>query len=505
MRDRLPPAGVVLGLCLCLWLSSHHGAIRSPDAEVQYRACEALALTGSGAVGRELSWRGFGLATGVDGGRYAVFGPLQPALCAPWYRVVQQLSDEGARPLWPGSDVRRSLYAEGRVLAQIRKRPSQHLEWHRLRAWVSLYNVLVSLLALWAFSWALAPLVSERLRWLGALLLGACTLVWPYSGTFFGEPTAMLCFHVALGAAFRCDRRGERWALISGFAVAMATCAHVSAILWAPFVFALVLTRADGLSRPTPLILRFGAGAALPAVALLGLNWSRFGVPIETRRTVDAAAKRSARGLAAPWRGPWGLVASASKGLLVYCPLVLLSLWAALKARRRALALILAAGVVARWMFLACRSDWHAGFGLGPRLMLLALPPLVVFIVWWLREARQTGGRGSRRRVVTVVAGAAAAQQAWLSLGEPYAWYQLAYRAFVSRGVNPFLEDRLYFDWAVAPALHLHHGPPGPWWLDSVSAGAVWLYPALVGLLVAACCWWLSQSQTPLDLRSSGV
>jgi hypothetical protein len=86
----------------------------------------------------------------------------------------------------------------------------------------------------------------------------------------------------------------------------------------------------------------------------------------------------------------------------------------------------------------------------------------------------------------------ASPQQAWLQLGEPFAWFQLVRRAYVHRGVAAFAQDRIHLDWDVAPALHLHAGPPGARWVgvDQVASSAwVWPVALFTALGVAGLVW----------------
>lgn len=485
----------VVALC---WLALHHGAIRSPDAETQFRACEALVETGSAAVPEELPWRGFGLATGRDGGRYSVFGPLQPLVCAPWLSVARGLSGEGA---WSpfGDPPRPSLYADGHIRDHIQRRPLANPAAHRTRAWATLFNVGIGLLCLAAFAWALTPVLPAPVAWTLALVLGLATPLWHYSGTFFGEPLAMTLTHLSLGAVLRAGdgRSPRRWAAFAGVALGAAVAAHVTAVLFAPALMAWLWSPPAATPGPDrrAQLGAFAAGLAGPLLALGALYSVRFGDPFETGRHVDprAAAQFGYGRWTDHPRGLAGLLVGARKGLFVFAPVTLLGVIVATRLLRvhRRWVLVIALTAVGRWLFIAARSDWHGGIGLGPRLLVMLVPWLLIPIGLWL-----AAGGPRRWATLAVAAGAAAAQQAYFQLGEPFAFWQLTWWSYIATKRSAFADDRIYLDWDVSPALHLHAGPPGPWWATVDSAaelsgrGAVCLAAALV---VAGGVLWFSR------------
>ncbi|MSP93540.1 MAG: hypothetical protein EXR79_17400 [Myxococcales bacterium] len=504
-RQRLPRpswrAVAVLATCLVAWLSLHHGALRSPDCEVQGRACAALATTGSTAVAHELPWRGFGLATGTDGGRYSVFGPLQPLLCAPWWSVASAVSGAGAVGPYPDPP-RNSLYAGGAISLHIGRAPVANPNDHRMRAWLSLFNVGVCLALVAAFAWLAQALVRPETAWTGAALLGLGTLVWPFAGTFFSEPLATLFDMLAFGAALRVGR--HRWAsAVSGSALGLAVSAHVTAVLFLPAVATLVWLRsAPDLRRRAAA--GWILGLAVPLLALGAFNAARFGSPWETGRGVDprAAFEFGYGHFVDPWRGLFGLTLGAGKGLLWYAPLCVVGLACIgrLARRERAVAWILGLSVASWALVIAARSDWHGGFGPGPRLLFQLVPLCLLPLLAWVDTQPE------RRAVVAALAGLAAMQQAFFVLGEPFAFLQLTWHAYEQRGLAAFAGDRIYFDWIIAPVLHLHAGPPGPWWSRAASAGDESLalpILALSGLATAALVWWVSARPTTAEPEPS--
>ncbi len=94
-------------------------------------------------------------------------------------------------------------------------------------------------------------------------------------------------------------------------------------------------------------------------------------------------------------QGAAGLLFSASRGLFVFTPFVLVGVWWAWRfwrwVPRRDLLLLACAWVVAHWTFNAFNRIWWGGFCYGPRLMTGALPGLLLLTGLAL-EARVCAG-----------------------------------------------------------------------------------------------------------------
>ena len=86
-----------------------------------------------------------------------------------------------------------------------------------------------------------------------------------------------------------------------------------------------------------------------------------------------------------------GLLASPARGALLFAPLLLVALWAAIRSGDRP-ARILAAGVVAHFVLIAVWRDWWGGLTFGPRLLAEAL----WVAPWMLARAWPIEGRGAR-------------------------------------------------------------------------------------------------------------
>jgi hypothetical protein len=158
------------------------------------------------------------------------------------------------------------------------------------------------------------------------------------------------------------------------------------------------------------------AWASALALGLCGLlllmfdqGW-RFGDPFESGRYADYGR----------WIWPFEslltLLIAPGRSLLIYSPPVLLGMfaWAELRRRDPDVAYFVLALVGTRLLLVACRSDWHGGWGIGPRYLVPIVPfmllPLIVPLERWRELAR------ARRWTHASVIAGSIALQAWLAI-----------------------------------------------------------------------------------------
>lgn len=491
-------AGAVFTASLVLNLVAWYGGLRSPDAEVVFEQCRALHDRGSFAVEGESSWVGFGLAPGRDGRSYPVFGPAQAIACVPWLALARLV--DGTR--WYESVRPRPSHHVGDGLEQFLfdlspTEPRRHAE----RTIASLLNVVVGALGA-ALFFALASRFASPLGALGATALYAAgSLAWPYAGTFFSEPLATA---FVLASALSLARRGRGAELAGGLALGLAVAAHISAILFVPFWAAWAILGAPAGPARRRAALGFLLGAGVVLAALAAYNVARFGDPLETGRAVnDELARRYGYGeFVSPFRGLYGLTLSPGKGLLFFAPAVALGIgaWPSFRRRWPLEGLVWAATAVTRILFLASRSDWHGGFSLGPRLLVMLVPFLLLPVAPWL-DALLARGRARALRLFAAFSVACIAQQAMFVVGEPFSFYHLTRFAAAARGEDPFVGDRIYLSFETSPIIDVLSWKRGSWLLSGVPLGntAVWLL--LAAILSAA---WYGAARLAVRRLSAG-
>jgi hypothetical protein len=481
--------------CLVLFTLTTYGGIRSPDNEVVFRAAQSFAdrlhLDVEGSLD---DWDGFGVARGRDGAQYPIFGPVQSIALAPFVLVGRAIvAGWSGDPALPPS-----LYVGGGLFTALYGTPLRDRPAHALRLVCASFNVVVGALCVVVFFLVLGRLTGSRLGALiGATFFAAGSLLWPYTGTYFSEPLAMLfvllSFHWLAGLLTAGNEAAPPSPLSAGragLALGLGVATHLSAALFIPFFAAIPWLTRHRRDRAGALRLGLGYLAGVSVVlALLGVyNWSRFGNPFETGRTaVPGAADLFGYGVfTAPWPGIYGLLLGPGKGLFLFSPAVILGLisWPALHRRFPVLSWTLGGAFVARWLFIATRSDWHGGFSLGPRYMLMIVPFLLLPIGVAIDERIQRGDRGFIPWLAAALI-LCVAQQAAFCTGEIFTFLHTAKHQAERAGIDVFAGDRLYLDWQWSPLFRLLNGRRGPFLLTGVGLGNLQLWSILSATLAA--------------------
>ncbi len=474
-----------------------YGAIRFPDCAVVYLTAESLATTGSFAVPHDLpTWPGFGFSPGRDGKRYSVFGPGLAVAAAPFVRLgmlVNQTKWYARVPEW----VRVSMYVDARFThySAPGRRP-QDLAPHALRWIVCSLNVLVGALGVAVFFLLLRSLTHSDTAALWVSLLFAFGSLWmPYTGTFFSEPLATLLALVSLyflvgnEVALRAGSPTRRCyfnTLAAGLFLGMAVTAHLTAMLFVPFYLAYAIypffqkTRFAGGTLWGTCTWLAGLGLLL---AMLGYyNYIRFGSPFETGRWVDPALARNCGygTFVAPWQGLYQLLFGSGKGLFLFCPAIAISvLWCKRSWQQyRFLTFMIFAAALFRVGFIASRSDWHGGFCLGPRYLLLITPllllPLGPCVAGWLAA-------GNRRALGCFAAGAivCAMQAAYFCVGDIDNFYFMLKLDSLRAQRHIFSDNLIYTSWQISPLLHLLEAQRSPALLQFIPVDNYTLFACL--------------------------
>ncbi|MFP4445426.1 MAG: hypothetical protein ACLFPD_04175 [Desulfosudaceae bacterium] len=509
-RSATRKSALLLGLLsLLLYSLMAYGGIRSPDEEAVFRVGRALAENGSFALERlEETLGGFSVARGTDGKLYSHYAPGQAIVLAPVIRAALRINQTRwyDRTEW---EIPVSFCVDATSLRSfLLNLPVDNRGEHALRFLTALSMPVISSLLVVAFFFLMRQVTASAVAAvITAGLLAFATPVWSYADTLFKEPLAMLWLVLGLllltGNDPLFSGKNKRYPPLfpAGIMLGLALATHVSAVLFVPFFIVYA-----GWPQPAwrPVTLRqkslvfcrqaavFVAGFLVPALAFAGYNYARFGSIWEVGRTASQATMNYPQ-LALPVEGLLGFLVSPGKGLIWYCPLVVLAAWTwpRLHARHRVFSAILVAAIVFRLVFLSCRTDWHGGFCLGPRHLLLILPILFIPLGLWIKEIldRHPGLFGKQPAVLAGLFFAAAAQQIYFCLGEPISFYYLVRNYFFSKGVSILTGNDLYFQWNASPLLYLLEGRRGPFLLQEIPLTNYQLLPLLIGgfaLLVTA-------------------
>jgi len=161
----------------------------------------------------------------------------------------------------------------------------------------------------------------------------------------------------------------------AGVLLGLALWAKWTNAVFVPVALAALAARRDGRA-----LLRFGVAAAVPVLALLGLNWHMFGSPFVTPYDRVMVVERS-RWVIEPshrtfftvpfWRGLWTQLTDARMGLVFAAPPFLLALpgFVALYRRARGDALVVGVACAAQLAMFAKYDQWNVS-SYGPRFLL---------------------------------------------------------------------------------------------------------------------------------------
>jgi hypothetical protein len=315
----------------------------------------------------------------VGGHRYSYFPVGAPLVAAPFVAVLDRLSG----PLLGIDD----LYA------YIQQPRTTDLTW-RLEHWIA--SLLVALAA--AVMYALARLRLDAGRaLLVALVFAFATPAWSTASRgLWSHGPAMLALALALYLLLRARER-PHLAGVAGLPLALAFVIRsnnsISAALLAVYVF--IEHR-----RYFPAFCAWALPVALP---FLAYSLSVYGAPLPPYYLPGRVGSHP--GLV---EALLGNLASPSRGLFVYSPVLLLAFYGVLlKVRQgefRKLDLWLLAAVFLHWLAISSFPHWWGGASYGPRLFADVTPYLVYFLI----PVAGAFGRPAGLRAAAGLAGAAA-------------------------------------------------------------------------------------------------
>ncbi len=203
---------------------------------------------------------------------------------------------------------------------------------------------------------------TSRVAALGAIF---SSFAWPYTKTFYPQPSTALLLLGAVYAAYRWRQTTEnRWLWISASAVGLMLLFRLSAAIAIPALFIYIVAVSPPEKR-WQAVLPFGVAGFLSLSATGLYNWQRFGSPLTTGYAEVAWTTPILNGL-------YGLLFSPGKGVFLYAPLLLLSLaaLAIFYKRFRAETWLLIGLWLGFFLFYAPYNFWTGGFNWGPRFLL---------------------------------------------------------------------------------------------------------------------------------------
>lgn len=388
-----PPRRVAAALAvifLALYALTYSATLTSRDGGVMYDT--AMAIVERHRLALPPHHHGM---PGVNGGFYSKYGIALSVAEIPLYLLGRAISGLAPAPL------------SGQVALAV----------------AMLVNPLIAALCVAAFFLLAYELCwSQRRSLLVAVLFGLAGMLWPYAKTDFSEPLSTLCLIGAVLYLVRARNRGGTpdylWAgLFAGLSLlAKLTAGFVLPALglYAIYVAATADRTAPGptgthpegrsgaIHGPVPAMTHQGQVVPRPqaggprrlAWRLLcwglgvagGIGLSALYNLVRFGRLTDSGYRAEDLPFHAPFlTGLSGLLVSPGKGLLWYCPLVLVALvlWPRFLARHRAEALLALGMLLPTVGVYATYPVWWGGVCWGPRYLLPVLPFVLFPLVLW--------------------------------------------------------------------------------------------------------------------------
>lgn len=376
----------------------------------------------------------------------------------------------------------------------------------------SLWLPLITAAGFWKWlEWRFAAPLHTRLT--GSALLIFATMLLPYSRMLsdVSATGAWLTWGAALGA--RAASGGHAWAAAgAGAALACAVLTRIpSAIAAAPLFLVMIANALP--ARRARLALAASIGAVPALAALLWFNDLRTGSPfVPALMRPEFGIVRMGTGNV--FTGIAGLLASPGKSILVFSPVLLLSvvgwrrLYRAAPVDAVGVAVVCLGFVLVHGTLLA----WHGDWGWGPRYAVFIVP--IAWLPGALYVATREASITRRRLTQALIIAALTLQSASMTVNWHYQ-YQLMWAEGRLDDATPWRADNQMTDalkasgGALARAAGL--GPPAPpalsgvtpilyeastginvWWITALRAGmpAMLVWPVVALLAAAAAAAW---------------
>lgn len=370
-----------------------------------------------------------------------------------------------------------------------------------------LFNAIVTALtAVLLLAYLQALGFSRRTGLTVALTFGLATLAWPYAKSLFSDPLAgllllaaayvLLKLRLALTVAeAENDSASASWVgastrlivllgypFLAGLFLGWNVATRYAEAVVLP-VYGLLLLYYLGNGRGNVLtmfrlrppawnlwlpIAAFATPVLLIGLGLVGYNVSRYGDPFNTGYLPNETFS------AVLWQGIAGQLISPGRGLLLFCPVFILSFWGmpAFFRRYQAEATVAVAVILVHLLLYGKWFMWHGGFAWGPRFMIPTLPFWAIFLAPVAGRAfDQSGtlkfafvslaGLGLIPQLLSVVIDSSPYQAWLLDTGLPL----FAPRTFFDPQFSPFLQAWGFITGDVLDLAWAWHGQVNGWLL----------------------------------------
>jgi len=370
---------------LCLYLATASGRISHGDDEMRFQMTQNLVESRTISIGHSL----------VDMPAMPVPGllPQEGYAFETVFARPSERDDKFYSRYGPGQSLATlPLYLLGRLVTEGTLAPEQA---YLTRLAVSMWNSLVGaacVLALTGFLLSLGFRRSTALLSAGAY--GLTSMAWPYTKTFFSEPTVALCLIVGVWMLYlwhQNHRLRDLWS--AGIATGVAILFRpTTALLHVPLLTVYLLWpqgqrswRAGNLARA---LVAWGVPLALGALLVAAYNAYCWGSPLEF-------GYPDARWDVPFLLGLWGQLFSPGKSVFLYTPWLIAALVGLCLEWRHNRGLVSLVGFlwIAYLGFHASYQYWSGGWNWGPRFLLPVVPLATLGLARLWETRRVRGGR----------------------------------------------------------------------------------------------------------------
>ena len=336
-----------------------------------------------------------------------------------------------------------------------------------------------------------------------ALMAGLCTQIWAESKSPFDHHIETLCVLVCVWqlVSFRHDERHWRL-MLAGAALGFAVLTRVTTVLW--LLPLCLFGYLSGKARPVGERLKrllqegvqFTAGLAPWIAVLFWYNHFRFGSIWEAGYSLWAA-QRNIENFSNPLLlGLVGELVSPGKGVLIYCPVLLLAFLGCRRflSSRSGLGYCLILASVGYLMFFAKYRAWHGDNAWGPRYLTFLMPYWMLFAgaAWEsLEQSNPVSWRFTTRAVVLV---SFLIQMAGVMVDMNLHYWRLLRDGVIQNVETYEYPSKLYFDPQYSPLLNRFEEIGGAFGMVTSSTPNPVVNPSVPEAIPAVDFWWLQPS-----------
>ncbi len=212
------------------------------------------------------------------------------------------------------------------------------------------------------------------------LLLGCCSIIWPYSSTYWTQPVTALCLFSALYCLYRFKEESlVRYVVFAGLLAGYSMLTRFETAVFVPFfLIYTVWASYPDRSRIIRTAGLFLAAFGFFVLLLMLWNYYRFGGVLDTgaghqQYFVSTFGANLAKSI------PANLV-GLNRSIFLYSPPLLIGLLAfpAMFRSRKTLALVTTLIIVTGFLMYSKIMMWHAFCSWGPRFMVILTPFLLL-------------------------------------------------------------------------------------------------------------------------------